>query len=161
MVTKFVILYKTLVVGVILLFIGIGIQPAFAVKSNFSDTDNDCELCAKKVSTSHLILISGLINIIEKYENQLILSSKQYPQFEEKYKDLFNAITIFSEEINNINRNGDSLICKIIALLCSPLGHILNLLAPLPWYPSKYIIITIYSILSALYINFNCAEYIH
>jgi hypothetical protein len=155
---KSVFLYKTLVVGVIFLFIGIGIQPSFAVTPNISDSDNDCELCANKVSKSHLFFINGLLNIIWKYENQLLTFSKQYPQLEEKYQELSSAITIFSEETNNLNKNGDSFICLIIGMLCSPLGRILNLFAPLPWYPSKYIIITIYSILSALYINFNCAE---
>jgi hypothetical protein len=154
---KPVILYKTLVVGVIFLFVGIGIQPAFADGSNFSDSDIGCNLCAEKVSKSHLGFINGLLNIIVKNENQLSTFSKQYPQIDEQYQELSNAITIFSEEVNNIYRNGDSFICAIIRVLCSPLARILNLLAPLPWYPSKYIIATLHSILSELYINFNCA----
>ena len=152
------ILYKTLVVGVIFLFVGIGIQPAFAVSSNVSE-EKDCNLCAKKNSKSHLVLISGLLSIIEKYENQLSVLSEQSPQIDEQYQQLSTAITIFSEEINNNYRNEDSIICLIIGFLCKPLAQILNLLAPIPWYPSKYIIITVYSILSALYINFNCAGF--
>jgi len=38
-------LYKILVVGVIVIFIGIGIQPAFAFTPNISN--NNCELCPK------------------------------------------------------------------------------------------------------------------
>jgi len=156
--TKPVFLYKTLVISVIFLFIGIGLQPAFAVTSNFYNNDDGCDICAKKVSKSHFDLISGLLNIFKKYENQLSVLAKQYPQIEEKNQELSSAINIFTEEVDSIYRNGDSFICIIIGMLSSPLGHILNLLAPLPWYPSKFVIATLHSILSVLYVNFNCAE---
>ena len=58
--------YKSLVVGVIVLFIGVGVQPAFAVTPDTSDSEDDCNLCAKKVSKSHLILIESLLNRVEK-----------------------------------------------------------------------------------------------
>ena len=38
-------LYKTIVVGVITIFIGVGIQPAFSVSNNSSDDNDDCDLC--------------------------------------------------------------------------------------------------------------------
>ena len=60
------VLYKSLVVGVIILFVGVGIQPAFAVSPDTSESEDDCNLCAKKVSKSHLILIESLLNRVEK-----------------------------------------------------------------------------------------------
>ena len=70
-------LSKTLVVGVIVLFIGVAVQPAFADVSNTSVSDNDdgCNLCAKKVSKQHLTLIESLLNRLEKYDNQLLVLS--------------------------------------------------------------------------------------
>ena len=46
------VLYKTLVIGVIVLFVGIGIQPAFAITSDISI--NNCELCPKIVSEQNI-----------------------------------------------------------------------------------------------------------
>jgi len=38
-------LYKTLVVLVIFLFAGIGVQPAFAVTPETTDSEDDCDIC--------------------------------------------------------------------------------------------------------------------
>ena len=59
---------KALAVAVIILFIGVGVQPTFAVDVSTSNSDNEanCNLCAKKVSKSHLILIKSLLNRLEK-----------------------------------------------------------------------------------------------
>jgi hypothetical protein len=38
-------LYKTLVIGVMVIFIGIGVQPAFAVTRDTTDSEDDCDLC--------------------------------------------------------------------------------------------------------------------
>jgi hypothetical protein len=85
------ILYKTLVVVVIVLFIGIGAQPAVAVTPNITDSDDDCNLCPKKVSKSHLVLIESLLNRLEKYDNNLY-ENKEYKEFKEEllYKKDFN-----------------------------------------------------------------------
>ena len=45
-----IIMHRMLVIGVIVLIIGLGIQPAFAVKFNTTDSKEDCSLCSKKVS---------------------------------------------------------------------------------------------------------------
>jgi len=77
------ILYKSLVIGIVVLFIGVGIQPAFANNvsiSKKSDKENDCNLCAKKV------------NRLNYYNNQLSLLYRQHPEFKEKYKNLKEKI---------------------------------------------------------------------
>ena len=55
---------KILVVAVIILFIGIGIQPAFAVTSDTSESEDDCNLCPKKVSNQHYDKVEVMINIL-------------------------------------------------------------------------------------------------
>ena len=67
--------YKMLVFGVIVLFIGIGIQPAFAVTPDKSDNDDDCKLCPK-VSNLHFVRLKNLLNRVEKYDNILSVLSK-------------------------------------------------------------------------------------
>jgi hypothetical protein len=39
------VLYKTLIIGVIILFVGVGVQPAFAV--DVSNNEDECNLCPK------------------------------------------------------------------------------------------------------------------
>ena len=88
--------YKTLIVGVIVLFIGVGIQPAFAVTPNDSDSEDDCNLCPK-VSNLHLVRLKNLLNRLEKYDNILSALSKHYPEFEERYQELSDRLTAFIE----------------------------------------------------------------
>jgi hypothetical protein len=90
-------LYKTLVVGVIVLFVGMGVQPAVAVTPDTNESEDDCNLCAKKVSKSQLTLLENSLNRLEKYENQLSILSKQYPQFEEKYKEISKGMMSLRE----------------------------------------------------------------
>ena len=85
-----------LVVGVILLFIGVGIQPAMAVNPDTSDSEDDCNLCPK-VSSLHLVRLKSLLNRIEKYDNILSVLSKKYPEVAEKYQELLERITTFKE----------------------------------------------------------------
>ena len=92
-------LYKVLVVGVLVLFIGIGIQPAFAVTPT-TDSNDDCNLCEKKVSKSQLTLLRNLLNWVEKYDTKLSILFKQYPEFNEKNQELSESISKL-RDINN------------------------------------------------------------
>ncbi|UCF49034.1 MAG: hypothetical protein JSU91_04610 [Thermoplasmatales archaeon] len=96
-------LYKTLVVGVIVIFIGVGIQPAVAELSNISKSDSkdDCNLCPKKISKSHIILIESLLNRLEKYDNKLSILFKNNPEIEKRNKAFSNRFLILKE----INKN--------------------------------------------------------
>jgi hypothetical protein len=69
------VLYKSLVVGVIVLFIGVGIQPAFAVTPDTSDSD-DCDICPAVSIVSELVdeednqKLSDMINeFVDVYSN--------------------------------------------------------------------------------------------
>ena len=58
-----------LVVGVILLFIGIAIQPAIAVNPISTDNEDDCDICPK-ISNLHLVRLRSLINRVETPDNK-------------------------------------------------------------------------------------------
>ena len=98
-------LSKTLVVGVIVLFIGVGIQPAFAVTPDKSESDDDCNLFAKKISKPHLVLLKSLLNIIDRQINKLSIISKQNPILEKKYPELFTKIAILKEISIGLNND--------------------------------------------------------
>jgi hypothetical protein len=97
---------KTLAVAVILLFIGVGINPAVAtIENNPIEKDDDCNLCAKKVSKPNLVLLKGLLDIIDKNINKISILSKNNPLLEKKYPELFTKITILKEFINELNND--------------------------------------------------------
>jgi len=58
--------------------------------------EDDCNLCAKKVSKSHLVFIKSLLDRLEKYDNQISELSKPNPQLEEKYQELSKRITFLT-----------------------------------------------------------------
>jgi hypothetical protein len=117
-------LSKTLVVGVIVLFIGVGIQPAFAVTSDTPDNNDDCKLCPK-VSKSHLILIRSLLNRLEKYDNQQSELSKVNPEFEKKYQEISNKIKNLKDINSSINTKWDfPIICSILGIIALSFGTI-------------------------------------
>jgi hypothetical protein len=115
------------------------IRPSERTKTS----DDDCNLCPKKVSKSHIVLIKSLLNRLEKYDTQLSVLSKLNSELDEKYKDF----------------NDNFFICFIIVILFYPLTFLLNILAPLKWYPSKIILVNIYAILMRLDDNFQCIDW--
>jgi hypothetical protein len=113
---------KILALGIIILFLGVGIQPAIAtIEPETSDSDDDCNLCTKKVRKSHLVLLKSLLNRLEKYANQLSDISKQYPEFEDKYQELTEKITIFHEINKNLTQKADrirnTINCEILGVI--------------------------------------------
>ena len=123
-------LYKPLVVCVIVLFIGVGIQPAIAtIENNSIEKDEDCNLCAKKVSKSQLLLLKSLLNIIDRQINKLSIISKQNPILEKKYPELFTKITIlkeFSTELNNDIHTNSTFIFGIHDRICNFLSALIE-----------------------------------
>jgi hypothetical protein len=103
------IICKGLAVAVIILFIGVGIQPAFADVSNTSVSDSieDCNLCPK-VSDKHLFRLRILLNRIEIFNNELNDISKQNPKVEENFQKLLDNIS-YLQVLNNKSR-----ICEIL-----------------------------------------------
>ena len=86
--------YKTLIVGVIVLFVGVGIQPAFAVNVStyLSEDENDCNLCPKD-SNLHLVRLKSMIDRLETLNNRLSVISKHNPEIADIYRELSDRIS--------------------------------------------------------------------
>jgi hypothetical protein len=100
-------LSKALAVAVIILFLGLAVQPSVAVQPDSEEREDDCNLCPKKVSKPHLERLTTLLDRLDKYDNQLSEQSKLYPELEEKYQDLSNRFTTLTllNEILKLNSN--------------------------------------------------------
>ena len=90
-------MYKALVIGVIVLFIGVGIQPAIAVTLNSADSEDDCNLCPKKVSKQHIIKLKSLISRLDTLNTKLLTVSKLNPDIEERYQDISDKVAILKD----------------------------------------------------------------
>jgi hypothetical protein len=92
------VLYKSLVVGVIVLFIGVGVQPAFALNesASISDDEDDCNLCPK-VSKQHIVRIKDLIDRLDTLNTKLSKVSKLNPEIEENYQEISDRISTLTE----------------------------------------------------------------
>ena len=103
-----VLLYKILIIGVVVLFFGVGIQPAIAV--NATDSEDDCKICPK-ASNQNLVLIKSLINRLKIFEKQLSVLSRFNPEFEEKYQEVSKGIST----IQGLNIGDD--LCTILGAI--------------------------------------------
>ena len=112
---------KALIVfGITILFLGVGIQPGFAVNvsTSISGSEEDCNLCPKKVSKSHLVLIESLLNKLDTLVNSLTVISKYNPIVEKKYQELSNKFLILKEIIVDNNKISNfPVICTILGIL--------------------------------------------
>jgi hypothetical protein len=86
---------KGLVVGIIILFICVGVQPAFAIDTNQSIDDNmseDCKEC-NEVSDANLIKLESLLDRLEKRTKLLLVLSKNNPEIKDNYDKLADTIS--------------------------------------------------------------------
>jgi len=94
---------KVLVTGIIILFIGIGLQPAFANEISItktSDIDKGCKSC-QPVNKNLIYRLKSLMNRFEKTKYILSIFSKHNPEHKEKYQEFSDKITATTEENNN------------------------------------------------------------
>ena len=95
---------KGLVVGIIVLFIGVGIQPAFAnevsITNKTSDVEEDCN--CNPVSNLHLIRLERMLNRLEMHTKILSVFSKYNPEVAEKYQEISNRISTLKETNNEL-----------------------------------------------------------
>jgi hypothetical protein len=86
---------KGLVVGIVVLFIGVVVQPAYAVDTKQSIDDNmseDCKEC-NEVSDANLIKLKSLLNRIEQRTKLLLVLSKNNPEIKDNYDKLADTIS--------------------------------------------------------------------
>ena len=110
--------YKTLVVVIIVIFIGVGIQPAYTVNvsNHISDSEDDCNLCPK-VREQHLVLIKSLLNKTENYDSQLSVLSNPNHELDDIYQDFFYRILEQNQLVRNYEQNksnGRESICNLL-----------------------------------------------
>jgi len=124
---------KSLVVGIIVLFIGVGFQPAFANEvsiTNKSEVEEDCD--CQPVSNLHLIRLERMLNRLEIHTKILSFFSKYNPEFAEKYQEISNRISTLKETNNELNNelkldslDGESpILCSILEILNTTVGYI-------------------------------------
>lgn len=115
------ILGKGMVVGVILLFIGISIQPAIAGNPINSDNEDDCIVCPKS-SKQHFVRFKMLLNKVEALNNKLSAMFKLNPEVAKEYQKLSYKITLLTkinEELKpDILLEKKTIICNIISAIC-------------------------------------------
>jgi hypothetical protein len=126
---------KTLAVAVILLFIGVGINPAVATVQIDEDT-----FIIQKIKTQ----IEGLKNkleTIEKDENKL---SKLNPVYEEKFQKLYEKITVIEMEINRLDLSDDPFL-EFLFFVIVLISYILSMI--LAWLFTVFILLPLWAII--------------
>jgi hypothetical protein len=123
---------KIIVISIICLFIGVGVQPALAIEPKVSynniENEEDCD-CQTAVSEVDLNRIEKSIDSIEGYTKILSLYSKQYPEYEGISEELNRRISGLKERIQLIvNYNPMLIFCInsfIIFIATWPLANLL------------------------------------
>lgn len=94
---------KVLITGIISLFIGIGLQPAFANEVSIANTTDILEgcKCGQPVKNNLIDRLKSLMNRFEKTKYIILRLSKHNPEHEEKYQELYDKITAITEMNNN------------------------------------------------------------
>jgi hypothetical protein len=145
---------NALAVSIILLFIGIAVQPSIATVQPESidveySTVNE-EVCnCQTVRKSHLILIKSLLNRLEKLDNKLSVISKYNPIVPEVYQELSDRIAKL-KDINKVLKSDWKypVVCTILIILLLIFSNIGGII-----YMAYYINPVLYSILlSVLFI---------
>jgi len=92
-------LKKILAVGITILFIGVGIHPAFAVdtKTSIVNQQNEENCGCGVINKKDLIKVERLLNRFEVYSKLLLVSIKYNPQIAKLSKGLSNEITTLTE----------------------------------------------------------------
>jgi hypothetical protein len=127
------------------------IRPSERTKAS----DDDCDVCPKKVSKSHLVLIKSLLNRLDSLVNSLTVISKYNPIVEKKYQELSNKLFVLKEIImdNNKIRNFP-VICTILGILF--ILHMLTEFIPID-YNFPFMVVIFYQ--WELGLTFNCFWY--
>ncbi len=93
---------KILAIGIIILFIGAGIHPAFAVENKPSmvnkASEEECWEC-KEVNDRQLVVLERQLNRLEVYSKLLLVLSRYNPELREISEELLKEISTLKEEL--------------------------------------------------------------
>ncbi len=106
---------KTLALGIIVLFISVGIHPAFAVDTKQFIVNNqskdDCGF--GEVRNTDLIKVESLLNRVEVYSNLLLVLSKNNFELSEFSEKLSNEISTLIGMFEKLTEDRFPIICNI------------------------------------------------
>lgn len=123
------IIKKSLVIGIIFIFIGVGIQPAFAIDISNNKQAESEEDCKCQVDDDYsLVRIKSLLNRAERlissveiFTKLIPILSKDIPEVSEDFEELSEKITTFrekNEELKSATSGRDfPIICDILEIL--------------------------------------------
>ena len=110
-----------LAIGIVVLFIGVGIHPAFAVNTKQSmvnkESVEDCG-CGE-VSDTDLVKVDRLLDRVEVYSKLLLVLSQHYPELREMSEEL-------SDKLSNVNKLYDEFNTNILQQIKRPICYILE-----------------------------------
>ena len=110
---------KSIVISIILLFVGVSASSAVSVdtKSTISNNQNEeCREC-NEISDADLVKVERLLNRVEVYSKLLLVLSRHNPELREICEELSNGITTLKESLKN---DGYSIICVLIWAIVAP-----------------------------------------
>ena len=116
---------KSMIFGIIFLFIGIGIQPVFASEITNDTISDNIEDCNCQVDDNNLVRVERLFNRIESlldrveiFTNLIPLAYKDNPEVIKDFEELSEKINTFKEMKEEFNSDSafldDELICDIL-----------------------------------------------
>jgi hypothetical protein len=87
---------KIIIIGVIVLFIGVGIKPALAVEPEVSndniENEEDCD--CQEVSNSDFLKIKELLNELKDFTISVMMRFGHMPEVKEKCEELLDGINV-------------------------------------------------------------------
>ncbi len=93
---------KILAIGIIVLFVSIGINPAFAVDTKQSmvneASEEDCG--CNEVDDRQLVVLEKQLTRLEMYSKFLLVLSRYNPELKKISEELLNEITIVNNKLN-------------------------------------------------------------
>lgn len=91
-------LSKTLVIGVVVLFVGVSLSSAVSINAKSAMDHEQSEECREcnEVSDADLIKVERLLERVEIYSKLLMVLSKNNPEIKENYENLADMISILN-----------------------------------------------------------------
>ena len=122
---------NALVIGVILLFLGVGIQPALAnevFSTIISDAEEDCG--CQPINRAELLRVKLLLIRLEVFTNIILSKFSHIPEIQEKCGEISNGVTTLRERINGLNPDlpleNEPIICYILIILIIQIGLLIE-----------------------------------
>ena len=161
---------KILVVGIIVLFLGVGFQPALA--NEISDVEEDCG--CQPVSRVDLLKVKLLLIRLEAFTNVILSKYEHIPEIQEECGEILDRITSLREMNDEFEShlllNDEHPWCKFLMPIGNTLTIIIFTLIDLTYYFENnpillkiigflgFSLLPLYTTVLALVILYDCIE---